>query len=373
MPVFFLFFASLFSLDQVLWLLSIYYVAVSVLEVPSGYFSDHWGRKITLVISSLFFGGAFLLFAISDSFVIFTIAQIFVAGGYAFASGTDTSYHYEVLLSANREDEYLEREVNAAKIGLWAGGLSAVIGGLLALLNYRIVYIASFIAILILFLIILRMKEPIKYSKQVQLEFFSQVWQLMKKALNKNFCFLTLFVVFMTVLVHIPYEFYQPYLKLVKFWNFDNASYVPLIAGIHLALTKLIGVFFTQFIKKLRYSLNVKIILMLATIFQVALIFLMAIFVHPFVVFLLLFRGVGKIMTTPIINAELSPQLIQDERSTFYSLQSLLGRLSHGVILAILPVFSGLVLIPLQGILWGAALIGLVFLLVLLIIQKGYK
>ena len=53
MPVFSLFFNEHLTVAQVLRLEAIYYVAVVVLEVPSGFCSDVVGRKPTLLISSL--------------------------------------------------------------------------------------------------------------------------------------------------------------------------------------------------------------------------------------------------------------------------------------------------------------------------------
>ena len=48
-PVFILLFASKFSISEVLLLESVYYIAVVILEVPSGYVSDRMGRRPTLM------------------------------------------------------------------------------------------------------------------------------------------------------------------------------------------------------------------------------------------------------------------------------------------------------------------------------------
>ena len=74
LPVFFLFFSSHLTLDQVLKLEAIYYISVVALEVPSGYFSDVIGRKPTLLISSLAFVVACILFFFGASFGMFIAA-----------------------------------------------------------------------------------------------------------------------------------------------------------------------------------------------------------------------------------------------------------------------------------------------------------
>ena len=52
MPVFFLFFLSKVAFDEVLLLGSVYYLGVVFFEVPSGYFSDRFGRRRTLVYAA---------------------------------------------------------------------------------------------------------------------------------------------------------------------------------------------------------------------------------------------------------------------------------------------------------------------------------
>ncbi|PCI35972.1 MAG: MFS transporter, partial [Elusimicrobia bacterium] len=52
LPVFFLYFNSLFSFQHVLALEAIYYAAVVLLEIPSGYYSDRVGRKRALLTAA---------------------------------------------------------------------------------------------------------------------------------------------------------------------------------------------------------------------------------------------------------------------------------------------------------------------------------
>jgi len=47
LTIFFLFFKAHLEIKIVLLLEAIYYISVVLLEVPSGYFSDRIGRKIT--------------------------------------------------------------------------------------------------------------------------------------------------------------------------------------------------------------------------------------------------------------------------------------------------------------------------------------
>ena len=62
LPIFFLFFSERLSLPEVLLLEAIYYIAVVITEVPSGYLSDLVGRRRTLLLSCLAILAAYVCF-----------------------------------------------------------------------------------------------------------------------------------------------------------------------------------------------------------------------------------------------------------------------------------------------------------------------
>ena len=68
LPVYFLFFNSQLELSDVLYLEAIYFASVVVIEVPSGWFSDLFGRRRTLITASVFLCISYILFLIADSF-----------------------------------------------------------------------------------------------------------------------------------------------------------------------------------------------------------------------------------------------------------------------------------------------------------------
>ena len=145
--MFFLFFLDKLPIEQVLWLESIFYLAVVILEVPSGYFSDTIGRRATLVISAigivcahgLFFFGSYAV----DVFPLYALAQVLLAVGTSFKSGTDTTLHYDSLHSLGREDEYPAREAIASRNSFMASAIAALIGGIVASIELRYAYAAS--------------------------------------------------------------------------------------------------------------------------------------------------------------------------------------------------------------------------------------
>ena len=108
-PVFFLYFSEFLPLGQVLRLEAIYYTTVVVLEVPSGYFSDRFGRRRTLLVSSTALATSYTLFFFGSGFADFAAAQVCLAAGMAFNSGTDTALHFDSLAALGRGEEYARR------------------------------------------------------------------------------------------------------------------------------------------------------------------------------------------------------------------------------------------------------------------------
>src|SRR5690606_36012047 len=108
LPVFFLYFSRRVSPDEVLILEAIYYAAVVLLEVPSGYASDRLGRKLTLLLSALCFSLAYTLFAASEGFLALAVAQALLGAAFALNSGTDSAFHYDSLQALGREAEFGE-------------------------------------------------------------------------------------------------------------------------------------------------------------------------------------------------------------------------------------------------------------------------
>ncbi len=140
--VFVLYFLQHMPLSSVLRLEAIYYLGVVVLEVPSGYFSDRFGRRMTLLLASMFLLAAYLLFSQGGSFEVFAVAQVLLAAGLAFNSGSDTSMHYDSLASLGRESEYDHRKAIASRNVLLAWGVGGLFGGAVAM-GLRYTYLLS--------------------------------------------------------------------------------------------------------------------------------------------------------------------------------------------------------------------------------------
>ena len=66
----------------------IFSIAIVILEVPSGYFADRYGRKKAIVWGTITSTVGFLTYWLTPSFTGFAIAEILLALGSSFLSGS---------------------------------------------------------------------------------------------------------------------------------------------------------------------------------------------------------------------------------------------------------------------------------------------
>ena len=79
--IWFLFFQNELSPAAAITLYAVYDIAVTVMEVPSGYMSDRLGRRRTLILSAVAGVSGTALIVVGDGFAIFVVAQILLGAG----------------------------------------------------------------------------------------------------------------------------------------------------------------------------------------------------------------------------------------------------------------------------------------------------
>ena len=116
MPVIIPFFKGIgLSMGDVFKLQALYALMVILLEIPSGYLSDIFGRKFILVISGVLHGLGFSLYVFADSFFMLAIIQFVNAIAMSLMSGTDISLLYDTHV-ALKEKGSIGRNLMAKQI-----------------------------------------------------------------------------------------------------------------------------------------------------------------------------------------------------------------------------------------------------------------
>lgn len=338
LPIFFLYFSEHLTLPEVLLLEAVYYIAVVITEVPSGYLSDLVGRCRTLLLSCIALLAGYVCFLLSSEFAGFAAGQILIACSMAFRSGTDTAFHYESLQVLGRAEEYGDREAIAGKYGFASTAVAALAGGILGSIDLSLPYYLSLLAAGVSLYITLCFTEPASENSNAATSaadsnFFDQLGSCIAYLKHPLILWLFIYSMYMTTFVHIPYEFYQPYLHLLDDRNQLAGISSPLMAGVLFALTAIVASVSSAYSMRWQRSIGLMPLLTGAAAIELFIIAAMAILLHPLIALLVILRSGPMAVVTAPTNAAIAPHIANQQRATFLSLQSLAGRLAFAIVL----------------------------------------
>ena len=331
--VWFLYFQDILSGAQAILLYVVLDVAVTVLEVPSGYMSDRLGRRKTLIASAAVTLIGVSLLGFGSSFAVFIAAQILIGAGGAFSSGTDEAMLYESLAAVDREDEIEAQEVIAWRFSFIGLALSAVTGGALALLDPRLPFIATGVAMAGLLWVTWRFVEPPRTTEIPEGSELLRLSQLGDNFRNPVLLWFFALAVLMYCFSHLPFIFGQPFI-LQAVTDIGLTSSAPLVSGLITALMMGISVAVSLVALKLRDRLGLALLLLSAFGLQIAISGVMALTDSAVVFVFLLLRMVPDAFSRPFILGRIQPLLSDDSRATWLSLKSFVGRLVFALALS---------------------------------------
>ena len=132
------------DMQSIFWLKSVYSSAIVIMEVPSGYMADIWGRKKTLLLGGILGAAGFGLYSFSYGFWAFAVAEVVLGVGQSFISGADTAMLYDTLKAAGKEKEYIKQEGWITSTGNFSEAIAGICGGVLAALSLRMPFYFQF-------------------------------------------------------------------------------------------------------------------------------------------------------------------------------------------------------------------------------------
>ena len=323
--VWFLYIQAELSAAEAILLYAVFDVATTVLEVPSGWVSDRWGRRPTLILSALAGLTAATMQALGGDFLWFAVAQVFLGAHMAFASGTDTSLLYQSLAAEGRSDEIERQEIIGWRAGFAALALSALAGGALARADLTWPYIASALSLAALLVVTLALREPPRIGT-AEVTARQALATLRKAFRHPVLLWLFILSLLMYSFSHVTFVFGQPFIERVLAGT-ALASETPLVSGAITATMMTVSLLVSLVAPGLRARVGLAAILLAAFAVQIALPAALAIATGPLAVLLLLGRMVPDAMADPFILARLQPLLSDESRATFLSIRSLAGRL----------------------------------------------
>lgn len=161
MPIIVLFYQDNdMGMHEIFLLKAIYSIAVVIMEIPSGWMADAWGRKKTLFLGSILGAAGFMIYSFSYGFWAFAIAEIVLGIGNSFVSGADSAMLFDSLKAANKTDNYTREEGRITSIGNFAEAIAGVLGGFLAAISLRTPFYFQFLVAASAIPAAIMLKEP---------------------------------------------------------------------------------------------------------------------------------------------------------------------------------------------------------------------
>ena len=310
-------------------------MSVVILEVPTGYFSDLVGRRLTLVVGAAALIIACLLYLYGDSFMILALGQVGFAAHMSFISGTNTVFHYESLLAANKHTEYGDREASVNKYGSIAGGTAALIGGYLATSNLTLAYVISLAAGVIAMIIAIGFIEPpVSSDEGAQTKpLLSQLKATLSFLKLRPLGWLAAYFIIFYCIPHVPYEFYQPYIQILSDQDLIYCFSVPLVSGIIYATARYVSAIGAGYSMIWSRKLGIYNFLSISIITITGVVVVMSSMLHVIALGFVLLRSTPWMAIKAPINEIITPRIDAGQRATYHSVLSLLCRLSFFIVL----------------------------------------
>jgi len=314
------------SMTQIMILQSIFSILVVILEIPTGYFADVYGRRKSLILGALMMAIAMFVYSISNGFWDFLIGEIFFALAISLISGADSAFVYDSLRDLGREKEYQKVFGNIIFYGLIALAVSNIIGGLVGKINLRLPWQIAIPFFSLAVLIAISMQEPRRYKAIIKKGYFLEILRILKFSLVENQK-LKWLIIYSGVIFGFNQSVlwtYQPYFQLggvdILYFGFIFASF------------QLVAAFTSKYAYFLEERIGQKFSLVMLVVLLAGSFLLMSNFVFLFsfsFAFLQQFvRGFREVVIKDYINKIVT----SDIRATVLSVESLGGRLIYALV-----------------------------------------
>ena len=326
MPIIVLFFQEHgLSLTEVMIIQAIYSLSVAMFEIPSGYIADLFGRKHTIVLSTIFSFSGYLVFSFFGGFYAFAAASTLVGIGGSLMSGSDSALLYDTLLETGDKKTYTKIEGRNYAIGNFSEAIAGILGGFLAVSS---IYLPIYVQTGILFLsipIALTLVEPAMHEENKIEKSFKTILEIVKFAMveNAKLRWLIIYSSAMGVATLAMAWFTQPFFKEVEI---PLAYFGILWAGLNFSA----GLTSFNSHKFDKDESNTKMLLYLALAMATSFVLLgfnISLFGVIFIVFIYLLRGI----LTPILRNVINENTSSNKRATVLSIRSFIIRISFAI------------------------------------------
>lgn len=202
---------------QIYLVQSIYAIVIVILEIPSGYFADHFGRKYSMLWGVTFSTLGCAIYSFSYSFATILPGAITLGVAYSFISGADSALAYDSLLAISKQHEYRKFEAYSYSLTGISEAVASILGGVLALTSLRAPVYAQTVVYLVLIPLVILLKEPPRTTPKVKNP-FREILRISKYALvdHQEIRWLIFYSATLGTLTYTMVWLTQPYYQLLN-------------------------------------------------------------------------------------------------------------------------------------------------------------
>lgn len=190
-------------------------------EIPSGYFSDSFGRRKTLIIATVFGFLGYVTYLFSGSFIAFVVAEILLGAATSFVSGTDEALTYDILAELGEEKHYRKAIGRQTFCRFSAEAAASVLGGMLALIHFRLAFAVTVALYGVACLIATSLMEPERHTAR-ETQHLKKLWDTCTHTLIRNAPLRSIIVLHMVIST----------MTMILFWltqPFQMMAEVPIV------------------------------------------------------------------------------------------------------------------------------------------------
>ncbi|KPL01903.1 MAG: hypothetical protein AMJ73_09575 [candidate division Zixibacteria bacterium SM1_73] len=334
LPVYVLYFRHYqINLFQIALLAAIFEASILIFEMPTGLVADTYGRKISVILSalvSLLSGIFFIFFPFLFGFIM---AEILNGLGETLRSGALEAWLVDSLKHEDKEEKIKYAFAQGAKYRTIGNLSGLILGGYLASLNIKLVWVPFAVIFLVLSIfLILKMNEAYKIEKTVSDRIFSKISETIKKSLvviksQKLILALLLLALFSEFSFETISQYWQVHFSENLFIETEYFGWILVISS---AITILLIDKVTQLSERFKHEVSSLVILEI--LFVLSLLVIALAFSPIIAVFFFVLLQSFTSFKEPIFLDLYNKHIPSEQRATLLSFQSLVG--SGGEVLA---------------------------------------
>ena len=321
MPVLVLFYQENgLSLQDVFIVQAFYSVCVILFEVPSGYFADRLGRRRSMLIGSIAGSLGFWIYAFSYELPHFLLAQLLIAVGASFISGSDSALLYDTLIQLKKQHQYQRIAGRLASVSNFSEGIAGILGGFLALISLRTPLYYQAALTMVAIPLAWSLVEPDRKEASAPESSFGAILKIVRYALHGHaeVKWLILYSSLVGTSTLTIVWFVQPYLKAIALplvWFGSAWAILQFSVGLFA-----INAYRIEALLGRRIALIA--LILLAAVGYILLSFFQALWAAFFLFIFYLVRGING----PVLNDYINQCVSSEIRATVLSVKSLVGR-----------------------------------------------